>query len=360
MQNILKLDCKADIINIHEAAMLLTKSEAVQRGGALMKEKILKILRERDAYISGQELCGLLGVSRTAVWKTMHQLTDEGYEIEAVNKKGYRLLAEPDIVTVAEIASQITPGAMGSVVHCYEEIGSTNDEAKLLAEQGAAHGTLVVADMQTRGKGRRLREWSSQKAMGIFMTVILRPEIAPENASMITLLAAMAVYDTLSSLGIESQIKWPNDIVIDGKKVCGILTEMSAQPDYVNYIVVGIGINVHQREFPGALAEVAASLDMAAPEAPLRRSEIIARVMTAFEGYYNQFLNVQKLDFIRSSYNERLVNMGKEVYIMEKNHTKSGKCLGIDENGCLIAVIDGTEEHILSGEVSVRGVLGYV
>lgn len=326
-----------------------------------MKEKILKALRECDGYISGQELCGLLGVSRTAVWKTIHQLTDEGYRIEAVNRKGYRLVQQPDIITEAEIASRIPRGCIGSIVCCYDEVASTNDTAKLLAEQGAEHGTLVVADMQSRGKGRRLRPWSSPKGMGIWMSAILRPDIEPRHASMVTLLAAMAVYDAIRELGISCQIKWPNDIVIDGRKVCGILTEMSAQSDYVNFIVVGIGINVHNREFPEEIAGVATSLELEGKgRVSVGRSALIARVMEAFEGYYEQFLESQNLEFIREAYNKRLVNFGQEIYIVEKERTKSGKCLGIDADGCLVAIIDQQEEHIMSGEVSVRGVLGYV
>ncbi len=325
-----------------------------------MKEKILKALRECDDYISGQELCELLGVSRTAIWKIIHQLTDEGYIIEAVNKRGYRLLGQPDIMTEAEVASRVSSGGIGSIVRCYEEVTSTNDEARLLAEQGAAHGTLVISESQSRGKGRRLRPWSAPKGMGIWMSFILRPDIPPENASMITLLAAMAVYDAIWALKIPCQIKWPNDIVIDGKKVCGILTEMSAQPDYINYIVTGIGINVHNKEFPDGLGKVATSLALAGKTSGICRSEVIARVMEAFNSYYEQFLIGQNLEFIRTSYNKRLVNFNREVYIIEKDRTRSGKCLGIDDHGCLIAVIDGKEEHIISGEVSVRGILGYV
>lgn len=324
-----------------------------------MKEKVLKALRECDGYISGQELCKLFGVSRTAVWKIIHQLTDEGYAIEAVNKKGYRLLEQPDIITEAEIASQIPSGCMGTPVHFFEELTSTNDEAKLLAEHGAPHGTLVVSEIQNRGRGRRLRAWSSPKGQGAWMSVILRPDVEPERASMITLLSAMAVYDVLESMGYSCQIKWPNDLVINGKKVCGILTEMSAQPELINYIVVGIGINVNNRQFPEELKDVATSLALE-KTVPVRRSELIAAVMTAFEGYYRDFLKYHQLEFVRNMYNDRLVNMNKEVYIVEKDRTKKGKCLGIDQNGCLIAVIDGQEEHIMSGEVSVRGILGYV
>ena len=328
-----------------------------------VKEKILKALRECDGYLSGQQLCELLGVSRTAVWKAIHRLSDEGYAIEAVNKKGYRLVKQPDILSETEIASRIRPGGLGSIVRCYDTVTSTNDEARLLAEHGAAHGTLVVAQCQSRGKGRRLRAWDSPKGQGIWMSLILKPDLPPEKASMMTLLAAMAVADALEAENISCQIKWPNDIVIDGRKVCGILTEMSAQPEMINYIVVGIGINVHNREFPEEIAKVAVSLDMAIGaknHSPIRRSLLIAGIMEAFERYYERFLKEQKLGFIQADYHQRLVSFNQEVYLIEKDQVRSGKCLGIDDTGCLVAVIDGREEHIMSGEVSVRGVLGYV
>lgn len=342
-----------------------------------MKESILKALRETDGYISGQELSQKLGVSRTAVWKTIHQLTDEGYQIEAVNRKGYRLIDEPDVLTKTEIESRLKPGCVGSRVIYYDRLASTNDEARLLAEQGAPHGTLVVAEEQTGGKGRKRRPWSSPPGIGIWMSFILRPQIEPDHASRMTLLAAMAVYDAVRELNIPCQIKWPNDIVIDGKKVCGILTEMSATQDSINYVVVGIGLNVHNQEFPEGIRDVAISLDMAknlkeAKEAEekastqrkigstIHRSALIARILERFEYYYQQFLKKEDLAFIQDAYNARLVNRGQTVYVIDKEQTRSGQCRGIDETGCLVVLMDGKEEHILSGEVSVRGVLGYV
>ena len=359
-----------------------------------MKEQILKVLYDSDGFVSGQELCDQLGVSRTAVWKVINQLKDEGYEIESVNRKGYYLSKAPDVLSEADIASQMETKNFGRNVCYYNEVGSTNNQAKLLAEQGAVHGTLVVAEIQNAGKGRRGRGWSSPAGLGAWMSVIMRPEILPVHASMLTLLAGMAVTDAVKSLCIDCQIKWPNDIVIDGKKICGILTEMSTELEYINYVVTGIGINVHNREFPEGICDVATSLDLvlakgsasangsASPNQSvsanrfvslnstassnstaagnIRRSTLIAQVMQAFEGYYETFVKEKNLRFIQEEYNKRLVNYEKEVYIFEKDNKRGGLCKGIDENGCLIAIIDGQEEHIVSGEVSVRGVLGYV
>ena len=207
-----------------------------------MKNEILKCLKETDGYVSGQELCERLGVSRTAVWKVIRQLEAEGYGIEAVRNRGYRLHDSADILNEAEIRAVLTSHWLGQNVKFLEEIDSTNNEVRRMAEQGAPEGTLVVAEIQTAGKGRRGRRWDSPKGSGIWHSFLLRPEFAPEHASMLTLLAAMAVRKSVSNVtGLECLIKWPNDIVVNGKKVCGILTEMSTEEDAIRYVVVRLG-----------------------------------------------------------------------------------------------------------------------
>ena len=185
-----------------------------------MKEKILKCLREAEDYVSGQELCQMFDVSRTAIWKVMNQLKEEGYVIDAVKNKGYRLVQTPDLVTSDEVESLLETSWAARPVVYEEEQASTNQTAKMLAEQGASHGTLVVAERQVSGRGRRGRPWHSPKGSGIWMSILLRPQIHPMSASMLTLVAAMAVYDAISSRVEGCAIKWPNDIVIDGRKVC--------------------------------------------------------------------------------------------------------------------------------------------
>ena len=211
-----------------------------------MKTEILRMLREADGYISGQELCNKFGVSRTAVWKAINQLKEAGYEIDAVQNKGYILKAAPDIMNQNELKSIMNTSWAGQELLYFDSIDSTNTKAKELAEAGYPNGTLVVSDSQSAGKGRRGRSWESPSGTGIFMTLMLKPDINPNNASMLTLVAALAVAKAISEItGEKALIKWPNDIVMNGKKVCGILTEMSAQFDYINNIVIGIGINVH-------------------------------------------------------------------------------------------------------------------
>ena len=200
-----------------------------------MKTKVLTALKEADAYISGQALCERFGVSRTAIWKAVNQLKEAGYEIEAIQNKGYKILSVPDRLSESELQSIRKTSWAGKEIFYYDVIDSTNTRAKQLAEEGHGTGTLVVADRQDAGRGRRGRSWEGPAGSGIYMTLVLKPEINPNNASMLTLVAALAVSGAITTCtGAKAGIKWPNDIVMDGKKVCGILTEMSAQFDYVN------------------------------------------------------------------------------------------------------------------------------
>ena len=215
-----------------------------------VKTEILKAIKEEAGFVSGQELCDRFGVSRTAVWKAIGQLKEEGFQIEAVRNKGYRLLSSDDVITEAELMSSMEGGFIKKIVY-YEETDSTNIRARKLAEEGAPDGTLVVTDFQNAGRGRRGRMWVSPSGTGIFMSLILRPDILPSSASMLTLVAALAVYDGIkATTGLETVIKWPNDIVAEGKKLCGILTEMSAELEGIHYVVTGIGINANMTEFP--------------------------------------------------------------------------------------------------------------
>ena len=302
----------------------------------------------------------MLDVSRTAIWKVMNQLKDEGYVIDAVKNKGYKLIQTPDIVTAEEVDSLLETEWAGHPVVYEEEQESTNQTAKMLAEQGASHGTLVVAERQVSGRGRRGRTWHSPKGSGIWMSILLRPQIHPMSASMLTLVAAMAVYDAISSRVEGCAIKWPNDIVINGRKVCGILTEMSSELDNIHYVVIGIGINVNTDDFPEDIAAVAASMHVITGEY-YKRAEIIADVWKYFEKYYDQFLQTENLSLMVESYNQRLVNMGRKVYIEERGSQYEGTACGIDSEGALLVEkTDGTRTAVISGEVSVRGVLGYV
>lgn len=326
-----------------------------------MKEEILRLLRSADGYISGQELCNRFGVSRTAVWKAINQLKEAGYEIEAQQNKGYRLMAAPDLMTEAEIKSLMHTEWVAKEVLYFDTIDSTNTKAQELAEKGYPSGTLVVADKQESGKGRRGRSWVSPSGTGIFMTLMIKPDINPNNASMLTLVAALAVAKAITSVtGEEAMIKWPNDIVVNGKKVCGILTEMNAQFDYINHIVVGIGINVHNESFPEEISQMASSLMIEAGGKRFHRAQIIADTMSYFEQYYDTFLKTQDLSALVREYDKLLVNRNKSVRVLDPKEPFDGKAMGITPKGELIVDTWESRKLVSSGEVSVRGIYGYV
>lgn len=326
-----------------------------------MKEEILRLLRSADGYISGQELCNRFGVSRTAVWKAINQLKEAGYEIEAQQNKGYRLMAAPDLMTEAEIKSLMHTDWVAKEVLYFDTIDSTNTKAQELAEKGYQSGTLVVADKQESGKGRRGRSWVSPSGTGIFMTLMIKPDINPNNASMLTLVAALAVAKAITSVtGEEALIKWPNDIVVNGKKVCGILTEMNAQFDYINHIVVGIGINVHNESFPEEISQMASSLMIEAGGKRFHRAQIIAETMSYFEQYYDTFLKTQDLSALVREYDKLLVNRNKSVRVLDPKEPFDGKAMGITSKGELIVDTWESRKLVSSGEVSVRGIYGYV
>lgn len=326
-----------------------------------MKEEILRLLRSADGYISGQELCNRFGVSRTAVWKAINQLKEAGYEIEAQQNKGYKLMAAPDLMTEAEIKSLMHTEWVAKEVLYFDTIDSTNTKARELAEKGYPSGTLVVADKQESGKGRRGRSWVSPSGTGIFMTLMIKPDINPNNASMLTLVAALAVAKAITSVtGEEALIKWPNDIVVNSKKVCGILTEMNAQFDYINHIVVGIGINVHNESFPEEISQMASSLMIEAGGKRFHRAQIIAETMSYFEQYYDTFLKTQDLSALVREYDELLVNRNKSVRVLDPKEPFDGKAMGITPKGELIVDTWESRKLVSSGEVSVRGIYGYV
>lgn len=326
-----------------------------------MKTQILKMLRETEGYVSGQELCNKFGVSRTAIWKVINQLKEQGYVIDSVQNKGYHITEAPDVMTEEELQSCRKTKWAGQEIAYFDEIDSTNIKAKELAEQGYPNGTLVVADQQVSGRGRRGRSWESPSGTGIFMTLMLKPEINPNNASMLTLVAALAVAKAIKEVtGLDAQIKWPNDIVINGKKICGILTEMSAQFDYINHIVIGIGINVHNEVFSEEIAHMASSLLRESQGKKFRRAEIIEKILEYFEEYYEIYLETEDLTALTGEYNKILVNMNKSVRVLDPKDEFEGKAMGITAKGELIVDTWESRKLVSSGEVSVRGIYGYV
>ncbi len=328
-----------------------------------MKTEILKMLRETANYVSGQELCEHFGVSRTAVWKVINGLKEEGYQIASTPRRGYRLEEAPDILSESELKSRLGTTWLGQHVVYFKETDSTNTQAKRLAEEGAPEGTLVVADMQTAGKGRRGRTWQQSPGMMVSMTFVLKPEFAPDKASMLTLLAAHSVAGAIEQAsGLQALIKWPNDIVINGKKTVGILTEMSlsVEQDSIHYVVVGIGINVNITTFPEEIRDVATSLYLESDK-KVNRAGLIAEVMERFEKDYTQFLQTEDLSAILEDYNTHLISRDREVRVLDPKGEFKGISRGMNKNGeLLVEREDGSVANIYAGEVSVRGLYGYV
>ena len=326
-----------------------------------MKTEILKALKNSDTYLSGEQLSQKFGVSRTAIWKYIKQLREEGYEIESVTRRGYRLLQTADRITASEILSRNQASWVGKSIEYFEVTDSTNQRIYDFAEKGREEGLLAVAEEQTGGKGRRGRSWVSPPGTGIWMSLLLRPKVEPQKASMVTIVAALAMTKAMEKItGMEIRIKWPNDVVLNGKKVCGILTEMSAELEEIHYIIVGIGINANTESFPEDIQDRATSIYLESGK-KVERAAFIAEFCVQFEQYYERFLEMGNLAFLKEEYESYLINIGREVKIIKKKEERVRKALGINELGELIvAKSDGTTEIIFSGEVSGRGLYGYV
>ena len=320
----------------------------------------------------------MLGVSRTAVWKNIQKLKEEGYPIEAVTNKGYRLLSvdEADILDREQIAAKLTTAWAGRPLIYKEETGSSNDDIFALAAQGYPHGTLVVTSRQTAGKGRRGRTWISPKEGNVYMSILLKPDLPAEVTPMLTVVMALSVYQaSLDMAAAQPQesaarcrfgIKWPNDIVAsvdDGpyRKLCGILTEMRMEDREISAITIGIGLNVNQVEFAPEIAENATSYGLALGR-KVNRASLTAYTWNHFEENYSLFTQTQDFSKLHDAYEQGLVNKGRSVHVLDPRTPFTGTAVGINMQGeLLVQPDDGSAVRtIASGEVSVRGVQGYV
>ena len=328
-----------------------------------MKRRVVEVLKEnKGKFISGQKLSEELNVSRTSVWKYMNSLKEEGYNIESISRKGHRLISSPDILTSEEIAQHLNTKNIGRDIRYYETIESTNKTAKQIAQQEDKEGTVIISEEQTEGRGRLGRNWTSPKGKGIWMSIVIKPNIAPTDASKVTQLTAAAVYSALSEMGIETQIKWPNDIILNEKKVCGILTEMSSEMMQINYMVVGIGINVNLdlEDIPDDIREKATSLKIEIEE-KIDRKELIGKILNKFEYFYELFINEGDISEAISVCRERSILIGKNIRVIERKQELQREAIDLTENGELVVKDEfGNTSVVISGEVSVRGEHGYV
>lgn len=328
-----------------------------------MKERIIKLLKDnQDEFISGQKISETLNVSRTAIWKHIKLLKKEGYSIESISRRGYRLTSMPDRLTQEEIEGYLSTKKIGHRIMHYDSIESTNTKAKELASNGLEEGVVIISEEQIGGRGRLGRSWTSPKGKGIWMSVILRPDISPTEAAKMTQIAAAAVCKSIRQMGIESYIKWPNDIIVNNKKVCGILTEISAELNRVNYLVIGIGINanIDEEEFPMEIRDKATSLKSAFKK-EINRKDLTARVLSNFEELYLELINSNSIEKSIGICKETSILLGKEIRIIYRDREELGVAIDLTNQGeLLVKKKNGEIEKIISGEVSVRGVNGYV
>ncbi len=341
--------------------------------GKMIKDNVLKTLLSAEGFVSGQELCDALGVSRTSVWKAIEALRADGYKIEAVTNKGYLLVKDEtaDILNQEELERALETRWAGHPVIFKKETGSTNDDIMAMADQGAPQGTLAVTVCQHAGKGRRGRVWLSPDVGNVYMSILLRPQMDASRAPMLTLIMALAVYEALQDMPYDRNkvrfgIKWPNDVVVsvdDGpyKKTCGILTEMRMEEREIRDVTVGIGLNVNMTEFPEEIKETATSFALALGH-PVRRAQFVADIWRHFENDCDVFLRDGDLEGLRPAYEAGLVNIGRAVRVLDPKGEYTGSAKGITADGELIVIPDGQKDpvYVGNGEISVRGVMGYV
>jgi BirA family biotin operon repressor/biotin-[acetyl-CoA-carboxylase] ligase len=317
---------------------------------------ILTLFREQGGYVSGGEISRTLGVSRTAVWKHISALRDAGYVIDAVPSRGYLLVSAPDILNREEIAAQLMTSVIGKQLVCLDETGSTNADAFRLAEEGAVEGTVVMADAQSGGKGRRGRAWSSPAGVNLYCSVVLRPRVMPHEAPQLTFLSAVAVARTIAQVtGLRPEIKWPNDLLIGGGKVAGLLNEMSAETDGINFVILGIGVNLNMTmaQFPSDLRHPATSL-FVATGSQVARVRFAAILLNELDRLYADFL-AHGFGPVRKEWHLYCNARGRELVVSDAGmEVVRGRFDGIDGDGALLVRRpDGRVDRILSGDVRV-------
>lgn len=326
-----------------------------------MKKQILKELYEsKGEYVSGEKLSQKLGISRTAVWKNIACLKKEGHTIESVRKRGYCLLSSTLGLSQTDLQLSINTKEIGKKIIYFDEIDSTNNFAKKIVNK-EEHGTIVIANSQTAGRGRRGRNWLSPQNEGLWMSIILKPKIPSTEASKVTQIAAVAICQATRELcKCEALIKWPNDIVINGKKTCGILTEMAGELGEVNYIIVGIGINVNTKRFNEELGGVATSL-LIETEKEIGRRDLFIMVIEKFEKHYQNFVVENSLEGIISELRKYSALLGKKIVVLRKNEKIYAIAKDITVDGGLMIKMDDNKEMLLnSGDVSIRGENNYI
>lgn len=334
----------ASVIRIHSTSM----SER--------KKTVIDILRESGGFVSGEAISQTLGISRNAVHKHINSLRKRGYRILGISRRGYRLEQEPNTLSMTHVAGETRECILARSFRHYDEIESTNVEAKNLAVSGAPEGTVIVAESQSAGRGRLGRRWASPNGKGLLFSVVLRPELEMRQAHMLTLVAAVATAEAIEELcSVSVSIKWPNDLFIGDKKVGGILTEVAGEQDDVDWIVLGIGINVNTAfvELPVPLRRTAISLSIAGGH-PVDRSALLAALLLALERQYTRAI-ASGFDTVLSAYRQRDYLLKKSVSVETREGPVVGKASGVDDQGALLVELpERRVRRFHSGDVTLH------
>jgi len=330
----------------------------------MLKESVLRLLIGTEDYVSGERMSETLGVSRAAVWKSIRNLREAGYEIEAKTNRGYRLLDVPDTPLPESVRSFLTSGTFCSEIIYLDEVDSTNSYLKCQAASGAAHGTVAIAETQTGGRGRQGRGFVSDPGKGLFFSILLRPDAAVTHSiTALTAFAAVAVCEAVAAVApVEPRVKWVNDILVGDRKLVGILSEMSmvGEMGQVDYVVIGAGINVHYTEtdFPPELRGRATSLAMLT-DRPISRIKLAATMIDAFARMYDACRTEPEIYVER--YRALSATVGREILVIRGEESRPAYATGIRSDcGLVVRYPDGTEEVLHYGETSIRGERGYV
>lgn len=325
-----------------------------------MRQKIIEMLRNTgENFLSGESIAERLGISRAAVWKHIQKLRRSGYEITSRERCGYKFTDAPDLLLANDIKDGLNTQVIGKEIYYFPSTDSTNSTAKVFAYRNVPDGTVVVAEEQTGGKGRLNRTFYSPRGKGIWFSLILRPKLVPSDAPKCTLLAAVSIAHAMDRFGLKAQIKWPNDVMFDGRKLVGILTELSAEMSRITYIVLGIGINVNiaRDEFPPELRDVATSL-MEMKGEKLSRIQFFRAVLEEFDKLYVDITSDPKRGFVRmlDEWRKYNITLGKSVRVITASSGEYflGRARDIDADGALLVETKDGLERVFAGDVSIR------
>ena len=323
----------------------------------MMDEEILRLLRSHPSdFVSGEEISRLLKLSRTAIWKRVRNLRTLGYVIEALPRRGYRLIQSPDLLLPSEIDPLLRTEWMGKKVHYFNSVDSTNSTAYQLALDGAKEGEVVIGESQEKGRGRLGRQWVSPPFLNLYLSVVLRPKIPPHQASLITFMAAVAAAETIERhSGLTPSIKWPNDLLLREKKVAGLLNEIHSETDRIHFIILGMGVNLNMdaKEFPKDIRTQATSLK-AEKGRPVSRKAFAALLLEELERWYDIFLKEGGAPVLKA-WRDRAQIQGKEVRVTSFDEVQIGRAVDVDSDGALILETRGGErKRIVAGDVEYK------